>query len=71
MATALIVTATRIQTAKPCVIWADLAHCLEATRWPDELEGAGWEFGSNLGYIRSLSDYWCAMAMTGGARKQL
>jgi microsomal epoxide hydrolase len=51
--------------------WADLAHCLEATRWPDELEGAGWEFGSNLGYIRSLADYRRAMAMTGGARKQL
>jgi pimeloyl-ACP methyl ester carboxylesterase len=42
----------------PNAVLTDLAHRLDATRWPDELEGAGWEFGSNLGYIRSLADYW-------------
>ena len=37
---------------------ADLASRLEATRWPDELESAGWESGSNLAYMRSLAEYW-------------
>jgi len=30
------------------VVLADLAHRLDITRWPDELENTGWEFGSNL-----------------------
>lgn len=42
----------------PNAVLTDLAHRLDATRWPDEVEGAGWEFGSNLAYIRSLADYW-------------
>src|SRR5450755_2400062 len=42
----------------PHAVLKDLAHRLDATRWPDEIEGAGWEFGSNLSYIRSLTDYW-------------
>jgi len=42
----------------PHAVLTDLAHRLDATRWPDEIEGAGWEFGSNLSYIRSLTDYW-------------
>jgi pimeloyl-ACP methyl ester carboxylesterase len=37
---------------------ADLALRLEATRWPDALASAGWEFGSDLAYMRSLSEYW-------------
>jgi pimeloyl-ACP methyl ester carboxylesterase len=36
----------------------DLAFRLSRTRWPDELADAGWEFGANLGYMRSLVDYW-------------
>jgi pimeloyl-ACP methyl ester carboxylesterase len=39
-------------------VLADLAHRLDATRWPDELADAGWEYGSNLAYMRSLADYW-------------
>lgn len=37
---------------------ADLTHRLDNTRWPDELEGAGWEYGVNLAYMRSLAEYW-------------
>lgn len=36
----------------------DLARRLDTTRWPNELENAGWEYGSNLAYMRSLAEYW-------------
>ncbi len=36
----------------------DLRVRLRRTRWPDELEGAGWDYGSNLSYLRSLCEYW-------------
>jgi len=42
----------------PDAVLADLARRLEAARWPDELEAAGWEYGSKLDYIRSLAEYW-------------
>lgn len=28
------------------------------TRWPDEVDGAGWDYGTNLGYLRGLVEYW-------------
>ena len=37
---------------------ADLRRRLDATRWPDELENVGWELGSSLSYMKSLTDYW-------------
>ena len=42
----------------PDAVLGELAHRLDATRWPDEVQNAGWELGSNLAYMRSLSDYW-------------
>jgi pimeloyl-ACP methyl ester carboxylesterase len=36
----------------------DLRERLAHTRWPDEVEGAGWEYGMNLGYLKELVDYW-------------
>ena len=36
----------------------DLHNRLYATRWPDELPGKGWEYGSNMDYMRELTDYW-------------
>ncbi len=42
----------------PDTMLADLRRRLDATRWPDELEGAGWEFGANLAYMQSLAQYW-------------
>jgi pimeloyl-ACP methyl ester carboxylesterase len=36
----------------------DLRERLARTRWPDEIEGAGWDYGTNLGYLRSLVTYW-------------
>jgi len=39
-------------------VLADLARRIDTTRWPDELENAGWEYGSNLAYMRFLAEYW-------------
>ncbi len=36
----------------------DLRKRLARTRWPDEVEGAGWEQGTNLAYLRELVGYW-------------
>ena len=36
----------------------DLHRRLDATRWPDELPGAGWTRGVPLGYLRELTGYW-------------
>ena len=37
---------------------ADLNRRLADTRWPDELPGAGWDYGSNLDYMKDLVEYW-------------
>jgi len=36
----------------------DLKSRLQHVRWPDEPADAGWMFGTNLGYMKSLTDYW-------------
>ena len=36
----------------------DLRDRLAATRWPDELPGAGWSYGVPAGYARRLAEYW-------------
>lgn len=36
----------------------DLHGRLARTRWPDRVEGAGWEYGTNLDYLKELTDYW-------------
>ncbi|MFH5799115.1 epoxide hydrolase family protein [Haladaptatus sp. CMAA 1911] len=36
----------------------DLRDRLARTRWPDEVAGAGWEYGTNLDYLRELVAYW-------------
>jgi pimeloyl-ACP methyl ester carboxylesterase len=42
----------------PDSVLEDLQRRLALTRWPDELENAGWTMGSNFGYMKSLVDYW-------------
>jgi pimeloyl-ACP methyl ester carboxylesterase len=42
----------------PQTVLDDLKDRLERTRWPDEVEGAGWDYGTNLGYLRELVSYW-------------
>ncbi|HKE50011.1 MAG TPA: epoxide hydrolase, partial [Actinomycetes bacterium] len=36
----------------------DLWERLDRTRWPDELPGAGWDYGVPLGYLKELAGYW-------------
>lgn len=36
----------------------DLQQRLAHTRWPDEIIGAGWDYGTNLGYMKDLVEYW-------------
>ena len=36
----------------------DLRQRLADTRWPDEIPGSEWDYGSNLAYIKELCEYW-------------
>ena len=36
----------------------DLKVRLARTRFPDEIPGTGWEYGTNLAYLRDLVGYW-------------
>ncbi len=36
----------------------DLRRRLAATRLPDEIPGAGWQYGSELSYVMKLIEYW-------------
>ena len=39
-------------------VLADLADRLARTRFPDQLEGAGWDYGTELSYLRELVAHW-------------
>ncbi|HET9489201.1 MAG TPA: alpha/beta fold hydrolase [Methylomirabilota bacterium] len=36
----------------------DLRSRLERVRWPDEVPGGGWRYGTDLGYLKALVAYW-------------
>src|SRR3979411_3305606 len=36
----------------------DLSDRLVRTRWPDELRGAGWDYGIPLGSLKELAEHW-------------
>ncbi|MCH7738108.1 MAG: epoxide hydrolase [Chloroflexi bacterium] len=36
----------------------DLRRRLADTRWPDEIPNSGWDYGSNLAYLKELVLYW-------------
>lgn len=36
----------------------DLRRRLAETRWPDEVAGAGWDYGADIGYLKALAAYW-------------
>ena len=42
----------------PQAVLDDLRDRLGRTRWPDEILAAGWDYGTNLAYLRDLSAYW-------------
>jgi pimeloyl-ACP methyl ester carboxylesterase len=49
---------TPFTIAVPQPVLDDLRARLAATRWPDEIPGIGWDHGTSLGYLRSLTAYW-------------
>ena len=42
----------------PEEVLTDLRERLARIRWPDEIPGAAWDYGSNLAYIKELIAYW-------------
>ena len=36
----------------------DVQARLAQTRWPDEVRGADWSYGTNLAYLKKLATYW-------------
>ncbi len=42
----------------PQAVLDDLRERLAHTRWPDEVDEAGWDYGTNLAYLKTLVDYW-------------
>ncbi len=36
----------------------DLGRRLQRARWPDAIEGAGWDDGTDLGFLQRLTEYW-------------
>jgi pimeloyl-ACP methyl ester carboxylesterase len=39
-------------------VLTDLKDRLARTRFPDEIENSGWDYGTNLAYLRELVTYW-------------
>lgn len=35
-----------------------LKEKIRNTRWPDEIEGSGWNYGASLYYMKELADFW-------------
>lgn len=42
----------------PEAVLEDLQVRLAEARWPAEVEGSGWAYGTNREYMRGLADYW-------------
>jgi microsomal epoxide hydrolase len=42
----------------PEAVLRDLRERLARTRFPDQLDGGGWVYGTELGYLRELCRYW-------------
>jgi len=42
----------------PDAVLGDLQHRLDATRFPEPLPGAGWDYGTDAAYLRELVAYW-------------
>jgi microsomal epoxide hydrolase len=44
--------------AVPQAVLVDLARRLAATRWPSTLADAGWDYGTDVDWLRELCEYW-------------
>jgi microsomal epoxide hydrolase len=36
----------------------DLRNRLGRTRWTEQIDGAGWDYGADISYVRELCEYW-------------
>lgn len=46
------------QVAVPEPVLSDLRDRLARTRWPDQIAGTAWEYGTDLEYLKDLCEYW-------------
>jgi epoxide hydrolase len=46
----------QVAVAEP--VLTDLRERLARTRWPDQIAGTGWDYGTDLDYLRELCGYW-------------
>jgi pimeloyl-ACP methyl ester carboxylesterase len=46
------------RVAVPDAELADLRERLARTRWPDQIAGTGWDYGTDRTYLRELCTYW-------------
>lgn len=46
------------QLAAPQDALDDLQERPERTRWTDEYEGVGWDYGTNVGYLKEVAACW-------------
>lgn len=51
-------TETPFRIDVPESVLDDLADRLARTRWPDQVAEAGWDYGTDLDYLRELCDCW-------------
>ena len=49
---------TPFKVAIDDAVLTDLRERLQRTRWPDAIDGAGWEYGVPLSYMKELIAYW-------------
>ena len=42
----------------PETVLDDLRERLARTRWPDQIPGSGWDYGTDLAYLQDLCDTW-------------
>jgi hypothetical protein len=52
-------------------VLADLQARIRRTRWPDPAPGAGWEQGTDRGYLRELLGYWAEQFDWRAAEREL
>jgi microsomal epoxide hydrolase len=48
----------RFEVRIPDAVLDDLRKRLSRTRFPDQLERAEWDYGTELGYLKELCDFW-------------
>ena len=51
-------TVTPFSIAVPDDDLAALHAAIARTRWPDQVDGAGWDYGTELGYLQELVGFW-------------